>query len=196
MRKLFLSIMVLTTILLTSLAQAEPARRDSEEQRALAKAQHLLRELSGKRDALRTENSRLKAEIEALKRQHASTQRTVAAQRAEANEELGALSSRLDESAQALKRQEETTAALEERLRDQTQAHERCTANNAKLVGLNRELLRQYQNKGVWDALLQREPFTQLKRVEIENLSAEYTQRIGELKVSEAEDSNPSREKK
>ena len=49
---------------------------------------------------------------------------------------------------------------------------------NARLVQVNRELLVHYEKKGWLDAVLQREPLTQLKRVEIENIAEEYQDKI------------------
>lgn len=52
-----------------------------------------------------------------------------------------------------------------------------CADKNQKLYALNLELLDLYENKGVWDALLQKEPVTQLKRVEVENIVEGYKER-------------------
>ena len=54
-----------------------------------------------------------------------------------------------------------------------------------KLVDTNRELVEQYVNKGLWQALRQAEPITQLKQVEIENIAQEYKGTIEVLKISD-----------
>ena len=53
-----------------------------------------------------------------------------------------------------------------------------CVANNKKLYEVGHELLQRYQDKGVMDALLQREPITQLKRVQMETLAEEVTGKL------------------
>ena len=58
-----------------------------------------------------------------------------------------------------------------------------CSVKNTKLYEVNLELLDRYENKGVWDALLQREPVTQLKRVEIEGVVEEYKYKISQQRV-------------
>ncbi|HUO44284.1 MAG TPA: hypothetical protein VMT94_05155 [Burkholderiales bacterium] len=60
-----------------------------------------------------------------------------------------------------------------------------CQANNLKLRNLAHEILDRYQNKGVFEGLLQREPFTQIKSVEIENLVQDYGEKIDDLGVKE-----------
>jgi hypothetical protein len=46
--------------------------------------------------------------------------------------------------------------------------------SNRKLVSLNEEVLLRFEDEGFWSALTRREPFTQLKRVELENLADGY----------------------
>lgn len=51
---------------------------------------------------------------------------------------------------------------------------------NAELAKITRQLLERYQGKGVMDALLHREPFTQIERVRMQNMLQEYEDKIGE----------------
>ena len=39
---------------------------------------------------------------------------------------------------------------------------------------MNDRLIDNYNNKGVWDSIVQNEPFTGIKQVEIENILQEY----------------------
>jgi hypothetical protein len=41
------------------------------------------------------------------------------------------------------------------------------------------------ENRGFWSSLTEREPFTQLKRVELENLVEDYKYRADELRLQE-----------
>lgn len=57
-----------------------------------------------------------------------------------------------------------------------------CEGNNAKLYQYGTELLGAYEHKGCGAALLQAEPVTGLKRVEIENLMQDYRDKLDEQK--------------
>jgi hypothetical protein len=50
---------------------------------------------------------------------------------------------------------------------------------NMRLYQINTELVERYRAKGVWDAVLQREPITQIRDVRDEALAQEYRDRIG-----------------
>ena len=54
----------------------------------------------------------------------------------------------------------------------------RCVKHNARLSKLAEELISAYENKGIGAALSQAEPFTQLKKVELEKLIQQYRDRI------------------
>jgi|GEM_PF-1295052 len=54
---------------------------------------------------------------------------------------------------------------------------------NLKLYRLNVELLDKYNKKGVWDAMLQQEPVTQLKDVRMQALVQEYRDKLEEFRV-------------
>jgi chromosome segregation ATPase len=53
-----------------------------------------------------------------------------------------------------------------------------CTTQNVKLIEIGSELAGRYRDKSCADAMLQAEPFTQLRRVEFENLVEEYKERL------------------
>lgn len=53
--------------------------------------------------------------------------------------------------------------------------------NNVRLYEINRELIEKYKNKSVMDSLMQHEPVTQLKRVEIETIGEQYRNEMDDL---------------
>lgn len=57
-----------------------------------------------------------------------------------------------------------------------------CERKNSQLYTFNTQLLEAYKNKSLWDILLQKEPFTQIKRVEVENIVQEYREKISDQK--------------
>ena len=65
----------------------------------------------------------------------------------------------------------------------QSQLIEMCEKKNMALYDLNVEILDRYRNKGVWSALLQAEPFTQIKKVEINNILQEYKEKLDDQKM-------------
>lgn len=66
------------------------------------------------------------------------------------------------------------TANLQER----TSGLKRCEKHNVQLVKLAKELLVAYENKGVGKSLLVAEPFTKLKKVEVEKFVQRYLDRV------------------
>lgn len=61
-----------------------------------------------------------------------------------------------------------------------------CFDNNKKLFEINQELLGNYENKGVWDVLQEKEPFTGFASVKLENLIQEYQYKNEDLKLDDA----------
>ena len=85
---------------------------------------------------------------------------------------------------QTLQRKDQDIMRLEAEVARQTRQVEVCETKNTRLYQLDVELMDKYQSKGVIGALLQAEPFTQLKRVEVENLLQEYRDKVDEEKFT------------
>lgn len=58
-----------------------------------------------------------------------------------------------------------------------------CEDKNKSLYQVGRDLMVRYEKKSCEDVLAQREPFTGLKRVEVENLMEEYRDKLDEQKT-------------
>lgn len=58
-----------------------------------------------------------------------------------------------------------------------------CEKKNIALYELNLDLMEKYNKKGVMSALLQAEPFTQIKNVEMKSIIQEYKDRIDSQKI-------------
>ena len=58
-----------------------------------------------------------------------------------------------------------------------------CEKKNMALYEMNVEILDKYKMKGVWSALFQAEPFTQIKNVEMENILQEYKEKLESQKM-------------
>jgi chromosome segregation ATPase len=74
---------------------------------------------------------------------------------------------------------------LEVNLRDTSQTLNRCESNNARLCILADELLKEYEDKGVFTSILQHEPLTQVKKVELEKFIQEYKEKIEQAKLKQ-----------
>ncbi len=152
---------------------------DADDQKAVvARAQRMLRQMSQERDALQAENAKLKSEVDELNRKLGSQKKSSEAALAKSREGNAALSEDLRKAGQDLRQTAAEKTQLQATVVDQAQLIETCEANNVKMLQINRELLVDYEKKGFLDAMLQREPLTQLKRVEIENIVQEYQDRI------------------
>lgn len=67
---------------------------------------------------------------------------------------------------------------LDASLKQETFQRKRCVEHNARFAQLGEELVKQYENKGILGTLGQIEPFTQLKKVELEKMCQEYRDKI------------------
>jgi len=176
------------------------AQQDANAQKnALAKAQFMLRQATSEKadlqqqlDTLKQQVDKATKELSDAKNSSAESQRKAEEKfsgtieqwkqhDAKSNEQLTALRAQLKE-------QSEQRTRLEVALKVQTDNFALCYGNNKQLFDLNRELLTRYQQKGVLDAVKQREPFTGLKEVEVENLVQDYRYRNDDLKVSAPND--------
>ena len=187
--------------------QADPAQL----QQALNKAQALLRQLAQQKGALQAEKAEMQAALAAserkLKKQqnaNATLESDLAASERETGRVSGSLSrtkSRLERVEQRLEevvskykaldasnRQTlEQKAELEANLAETQSELEDAKQQNEEMFQANQELIDKFVNKGPWDSLLQLEPFSGIKRVEIENIQQEYGFRIEDARLKSEE---------
>ena len=153
---------------------------DNDDQKA-ARAQRMLRQMTLERDAAQAENARLKIEIEELNRKHTGIKKSSDSALAKSRESIAALNADMQQAVQNLRRTESEKNLLQETVVSQAQQIETCESHNVKLLQVNHDLLGQYENKGFFDAMLQREPITGLKGVELENIVQDYQDRLDRL---------------
>ena len=83
-------------------------------------------------------------------------------------------------------KQSQTFRSLQERekeLKSLVQNYDKCADNNIRLYHIGDELIKRYRDKGFTGTLLQNEPFTQVKKVELEKLVENYKERIDREKL-------------
>ncbi len=179
----------------TSAASAASNKDQKKERQALRRMQQQLNEIQQQKSALDQEKTVLE---ETLKKTHNETEshkRSAAGAAAKASRfekdieavknEKTELRKQLDESG---KRNEELSGQskqLEQDLKNrgialekQNEQRKLCEANNGELYRIGRELADWYTSKGAMNAILEAEPFTRMKRVEMENLLENYRDKL------------------
>jgi DNA repair exonuclease SbcCD ATPase subunit len=186
------------------------SNKDSKERQALRRVQAQLNEVQQQKSLLEQEKTGLAEQMEELKKKSAALESGTAkanARRIDLDREVEdlskdkvELSAKLQETSRGLqemtKKQAEAMQTLQHKEREikrfeaelahQTRQGEMCQVKNAQLYQINAELMDKYQSKGVFGALLQAEPFTQLKSVEMENLLQEYRDKLDAQRVEVA----------
>lgn len=181
------------------------SNKDSKERQALRRAQTQLNEVQQQKSLLEQEKTGLAEQMEELKKKSDGLESGAAranARRAALDREVEGLSKdkvelsaklqatmqemtkKQAEAMQTLQHKEREIKRLEAELARQTSQGEMCEVKNGQLYQINAELMDKYQSKGVFGALLQAEPFTQLKSVEMENLLQEYRDKLDAEKLS------------
>jgi chromosome segregation ATPase len=177
--------------------------------RARAQVEGQVRGLQGELEKLRREKELLLEEkteteedLEKMRARAASLEASVKALAekaerltagAEAAEKLHAkaLKDQQQELERVLAEKKKTEAELQSALRVTQEKLERSESNNAKLVIIAQELVEKYKNKGITAPFLQAEPFTQIGKVEMENLVEEYKERIESEKLKKSSAKKP-----
>lgn len=194
--------------LLAGTSSAQEARRAGSD--ANARMQQQLQQLASERTALQSENARLKEQVakfekdakafttekEALSRRAGAAESKVS--RAESGQQsvssrLESTESRLNEVVGKYKELAEQLRKIELERNDLArhsaqdgQSLKVCAQRNVQLADIANEVLDRYKKKGCFGALAQAEPFTGLKRVEVENAVEGYRQQIDSLKLPAA----------
>jgi chromosome segregation ATPase len=180
---------------IAGLAGAMPvSAQDANAQRALQKAQFMLRQATSEKAELQTQVDALKQQVDKLSADLAATKTAADKSKQATEEKYGSAiaqwkqrdtrtADELNTVKQQLKQQVEQGKSLENQLKQQTNNFSVCYENNRKLYDIDKDLLARYENKGFGDVLKQREPFTGIKQVEVENLVQDYRYQLDDLKI-------------
>jgi DNA repair exonuclease SbcCD ATPase subunit len=191
------------------LAAAATASAQTQRSGSDTRAMQQVQQLAGERAALQSENAKLKDELDQARKDlvkatadKASLENKVRAGAADAGRDaasakqsqaeverlraqLQELVTKFRETAQNLRDIEGDRVAARSELRTQERELKTCIDRNAGLYNLNTEVLDRMANRGFWSAVGEREPFTKLKRVELENLIDDYKYRADELRLEQ-----------
>jgi chromosome segregation ATPase len=105
---------------------------------------------------------------------------------------LQELVGRFRDTAVTLRGVEAERAQLEQQLNQAKASFDQCAERNYALYQVDNEVLDKYEHQGAWSYAARAEPFTRLKRTQIENLVDEYRQRAEELRVQKAAGTGPA----
>jgi hypothetical protein len=160
-------------------------------------------QLQADNEKLKKDNDDLRRQLETLKQQLASTKAGVtrneaALATAQASNDNNAktladtrgkmqeLISRFRETVTQLRAVESDRTTLQQQLTQSKAAFDKCAQDNYQLYQVNNEVLDRYSHQGAFSYLARSEPFTRIKRTEIDNLVLEYRERAEELRVKPA----------
>ena len=187
-------------------AGAQQARDDGGAARLQAMVQQLTSEKTqlqaenkdakGKLDAANAELKKVRGENAELERRLAQSENSLA-QSSSANtrstEQNTQLRARMDELiakyrevAEDLHKTELERNGLKTTLAARESALGICVASNDKLLATGNEILDRYEAKGCFAAAREKEPFTQVKRVQLQNLVDEYRWQLEDQKLPES----------
>lgn len=202
------AIALFAMLLLPGLATAQVERSGSGN----AQMMQQLQQLASERTQLQAENARLKQELASIKkeaeaaksalstieRRARSSETAVArvgAERDSSARELELNRARTEEligkfreTAGTLREVEGERAKLASSLASRETELASCIAGNQKLFDINTEILARLGERGVWSAISGSEPFTQLKRAQLDNLIEDYRGRADDQRLSPAPD--------
>jgi uncharacterized Ntn-hydrolase superfamily protein len=151
-----------------------------------AKLKKELEEVKKERDTLKAGqaagNQRARAETEAVLARGAKEREQSEKDLALAKQRVQELVDKFRETAQTLREVETDRATVKDAYTQQTRELDACVASNNALYDLNGEVLTKFEDQGFWSSLTKTEPFTKLKRVQLENLADGYRTRADDKK--------------
>ncbi|HKE93719.1 MAG TPA: hypothetical protein VKB34_05395 [Povalibacter sp.] len=191
-------------LIVAPLALAQTQRTGNADARVMQQ----LQQVTSERAALQAENAKLKQDLEQLRKDlgqataaRASLESRNKALTANANrgdatskqteEQLEHTRSQMQEliakfrqTAQTLKDVDTERATVRSQLAAQQRDYKTCVDRSAALYNLNTEILDRMDGRGFWSSVAEHEPFTKIKRVELDNLIEDYRYRADELRVA------------
>ena len=88
------------------------------------------------------------------------------------------------ETAQTLRDVEADRTTVKQTLATRDQDIKVCLDHNSALYGLNQEILTRLDNQSLWSRAAAAEPFTKIKRVQLENLVDDYKARADDHRLT------------
>jgi chromosome segregation ATPase len=133
-------------------------------------------------NAAKAGTSRGQAALAAAQASNESNAKALADSKSKMQELIG----HFREMAGTLRGLETERTQLQQQLAQSKAAYDKCAGHNADLYQIANEVLDRYQHQGMLSYLERSEPFTRLKKTQIDNAALDYRQRAEELRVKPA----------
>ncbi len=160
---------------------------------------------SAERDKLQADNTKLKKDLDDLKKQLEAANKQAAASKAGVSRDAAQLAAaqaanertakdltdtkvkmqqlidKFRETVAQMRGIEAERTQLQQQLADSKAAWDRCAERNYQLYQVNTEVLDRYAHEGAFSHVARAEPFTRIKRAQVDNFVLEYKERAQEL---------------
>jgi len=195
---------MIATAAVSGLVSAQTARTGGG---ASAQLLQQLQQLASERTSLQSQNAQMKKELDDVRKERDALKKAqqavdgrvkageaalarTATERESKEQELKQAKDRMQEligkfreTVQTLREVETEHATAKQTLASREQDLKVCTDHNTALYKLNEEVLTRLEHQSAWSRVASAEPFTKLKRVELENLVDEYKFRADEQRL-------------
>jgi chromosome segregation ATPase len=163
---------------------AEKTRMEADNAKLKKDLEDAHKELDALKSAQKTIDQRAKESTVALA--ESKTQRASAEeQQKQLKDKMEQLIAKFRETAQSLREVEGERTAVKQSLAARDAQLKVCADRNLSLYQLNNEVLTRLENQGFWSRAAAAEPFTQLKRIQNENLVDGYKVRADDQRVTD-----------
>ncbi len=180
---------------------------------ASAQLMQQYQQIAAERTQLQADNAKLKKDLDDLKKQLDTVKQQVSASKAGASRSEAALAAaqataqaenannakaiaewkskmqdlvgRFRETIAQLRTAETERTDLQQQLTQSKSAFDTCAERNYALYQVTDEILDRYAHQGAFSYMARAEPFTRIKRTQIDNLALEYKERAEELRVKQ-----------
>jgi chromosome segregation ATPase len=193
--------------LLTGPAYAQTVRQGGG---ASAQLLQQVQQLASERTSLQAENAKLKKDLEDMRKDRDAVKNTQQAldrrakssevslkqsvtqressekELAQTKEKMQQLVGKFRETLQTLREVEAANTTSKQTLAARDESLKVCIDRNLALYKLNQEVLTRMENQSMWSRVAQAEPFTKIKRVQLENLVDEYKARADDQRIAPA----------
>lgn len=197
--------------LISAVAPAQVQRSGGGGGAANAQLMMQYQQADAERTQLKSENTKLKKDLDDLKKQldaagkQAATSKAgvsrdatqlAAAQAAndrsakdlvDAKSKMQELVGKFRETITQMRGVESERTQLQQQLAQSKTAFDQCAERNYSLYQVDNEVLDRYAHEGAFSHIASAEPFTRIKRTQIDNLVLEYKERAEELRMKKAE---------
>jgi chromosome segregation ATPase len=200
----FFMLMGICALAMSGLANGQSARKDAGNS---AQLMQQMQQLAAERTSLQAENARLKRELDDARKERdglkgeretsdkrlrsaegaavraSGDRKQLEADLAQQKERMTELVGKFRETVATLREVETERATAQQQLEVRSVNLKSCVDRNVQLYTINDEILERLDGQGVFSGLARAEPFTRIKRTQLENLADDYRARAEEARV-------------